>query len=307
MWLHHLAFLGPLCPALVTAQERIVRGVVIDSVGRGVPFAVVTETATESSVQTDENGRFRLQLEQSSGKCAVWVRRLGFHSATLNLETCPDSALRIELARAPRDESGPRCGTRSTSPCVAPGVPGFFAISAGQTHSCALERDGTAWCWGDGRKGALGDGTTTVQQWPRRVDTEQRFRQIATGGNATCGVIAGGSVFCWGANGHGQLGHVGVAVRSPQRVTVKGAERFRKVESGGIETCAIATTNALYCWGADYRSTRLTGLSNDEVQPRHVANGIRAVAMGQVHFCAVSTDAVVRCWGDTIMGAFAVR
>ena len=464
----HLVLLGLLCPTLAIAQERIVRGVVIDSAGKAVPFAVVTATASERSVQTDEKGRFLLHLEQFE-TCSLSVRRVGLRSTSLNLSPCPDTALRIVVTRVsqPREESGLRCGTRSTSPCAAPNASSFEAVSSGYAHSCGVERNGTAWCWGDGRKAALGDGTNAVQRWPRRVATDHRFTQVVAGGSFTCGLktdgtilcwgtsevvpgwpkptlqplaigtfgagarltagrrhacaldgsgrvscwgwnvdgetgtgssgiasslvatptavlgdhrfvsISAGSnftcgattigqllcwgnnvdgvlgdqaaercgdvnpvpcsarpveirapepmrqvssgtshacaisttdaVFCWGANDHGQLGHVGPPIRAPHRVAVSGATRFRSVESGGIETCAITTTNALYCWGADYRSTRITGLSKEEVQPRHVAKGIRSVAMGQIHFCAVTSDGGVRCWGDTIMGAFGVR
>ena len=465
--IRHVVFLGLLCPRLATAQERIVRGLVVDSAGKAVPFAVVKAMASERSVATDENGRFQLLLERFEA-CALSVGRVRYRTVSLTLDPCPDSALRVVLARVPYvDDSGPRCGTRSTSSCTAPNAPSLETVSAGYAHSCGLERDGTAWCWGDGRKAALGNGTNSVLRWPERIATEHRFTQVVAGGSFTCGMTADGTalcwgtsevapnwpkptlqplaigtfgagarltagrrhacvldasgrvwcwgwnvdgetgtgssgiasslvatptpvlgdlrfvsisagsnftcgattigqllcwgnnvdgvlgdqaaercgdvnpvpcsarpveikapesmrqvssgtshacalsatdaVYCWGANDHGQLGHVGAAIRAPQRVTVSGPTRFRSVESGGIETCAITTTNALYCWGADYRSTRLSGLSKEDVQPRHVANGIRSVAMGQIHFCALTSDGAVRCWGDTMMGAFGVR
>jgi hypothetical protein len=463
--LYPVAFAVQFFAVVAAAQGRTIRGVVVDSTGKGVAFAVVTAMASERSVEADVDGRFQLPLEPHA-PCTLGVRRLGFHGTSLELSSCPDTALRIVLRRAPRDEPGPRCGTRTTPACEAPDAPRFESISAGPAHSCGLERNGTAWCWGDGRKAALGDGSSMVQRWPRRVATDLRFTQIASGGNFTCAVTSGGAVncwgtseviprwpksallpvdlgslrassltsgrrhacilaadgrascwgwnvdgetgtgssgiasslialpspvlgghrfasisagssftcgvtlderllcwgsnidgvlgdraiercgdvnpvpcssqpveltapepmrqvssgtshacavsvsgavYCWGANDHGQLGHVGPLVKTPRRVTVNGAERFTSVSSGGIETCAVTTTNVLYCWGADNRSTRLTGLSNEEVSPRRVATGVRTVAMGQLHFCAVRTDESVRCWGDTILGAFGVR
>jgi len=125
MWQHlgirQFVFLGLLCPTLAAGQERIVRGVVVDSAGKAVPFAVVTATASERTVQTDENGRFRLQLEQFE-TCTLRVHRVGVRSASLSLSSCPDTALRIVVQRVPmpREDSGPRCGTRSTAACAAP-------------------------------------------------------------------------------------------------------------------------------------------------------------------------------------------
>lgn len=463
------AVLAPLVFASVSAsaQSLTIRGVVVDSVGRSVPFATVTATASERSVVTDEHGRFRLPLERGEA-CKLRVHRIRYHVLSIDLETCPDSALRLVLTRSPyADDAGPRCGARSTGLCGAPAAPLIETISAGYAHTCALDPDGKAWCWGDGKRLALGDSFAVVRRWPRPVDTPLRFSEIAAGSNYTCaltpdggvvcwgtnevvrtwpkpeplpretgfpvagtrltagrrhacvltrdhralcwgwnvdgetgtgssGIVSGliatptpvagehrfaslsagfgftcgittagrllcwgsnvdgllgnnrreqcgdvqpvacssapveipapesmrqvssgtshacavgvsGNVYCWGANDHGQLGRVGPGVTVPQPVTVEGVERFANVSSGGIETCAISTTNVLYCWGADARSTRLTGLSPDEVRPRRVATGIRAVSLGQLHACAVTTDAVVRCWGDTIIGAFGIR
>ena len=451
---------------LQTPQGKTIRGVVVDSGGKPVPFAVVMQIASGRSVEADENGRFRLPLEQLES-CSLGVRRAGFHGTALNLSTCPDTALRIVLRRAPRDEPGPRCGTRSTPACEAPNAPTLERISAGYAHSCGLERNATAWCWGDGRKGALGDGANTMQRWPRRVAGEYRFAQIVAGANFTCGltrdgsllcwgtseVVPGwprpavkpqpiggfdasarltagsrhacvlrpdgqalcwgwnvdgetgtgssgitsslvatptpvvddhrfsslsagfnftcgvtvtgqvlcwgnnvdgvlgeqagercgdvdpvpcsarpveiktpepmrqvssgtthacalaesGSVYCWGGNAHGQFGGVSSTSRTPQRVPLPSAEKVVTIASGGVETCGVTMNEVLYCWGADYRSTRVGGLSNKDVAPRRVAAGVTTVAAGQLHFCALTRGGSIRCWGDTIMGAFGSR
>jgi alpha-tubulin suppressor-like RCC1 family protein len=192
----------------------------------------------------------------------------------------------------------------------------FQSISAGSNFTCGVITSGQLLCWGNNVDGVLGDqapercgdvNPVPCSARPVEVRVPEVMRQVSSGTSHACSVSASGAVYCWGANDHGQLGHVGPAVRALQRVNVAGAERFRNVASGGIETCAITTANELYCWGADYRSTRVSGLSKEDVQPRHVANGVRSVAMGQLHSCLVTTDDLVRCWGDTIMGAFGVR
>nr|WP_291907757.1 hypothetical protein [Candidatus Microthrix sp.] len=42
-------------------------------------------------------------------------------------------------------------------------------MTAGYVHSCALNDDGTAACWGDNSWGELGDGTTTSRLSPTQV------------------------------------------------------------------------------------------------------------------------------------------
>jgi alpha-tubulin suppressor-like RCC1 family protein len=42
-------------------------------------------------------------------------------------------------------------------------------VSAGEAHTCALEQDGTLWCWGSNATGQLGDGTTTDSASPLQV------------------------------------------------------------------------------------------------------------------------------------------
>ncbi len=43
-------------------------------------------------------------------------------------------------------------------------------ISAGDTHTCAIDTNGQAWCWGNNTNGQLGDGTQTERNIPDKVD-----------------------------------------------------------------------------------------------------------------------------------------
>jgi alpha-tubulin suppressor-like RCC1 family protein len=67
---------------------------------------------------------------------------------------------------------------------------------------CALDRRGTAWCWGDNSQGQLGKGTVggySMKAAP--VAGSLRFREIATGGDKVCAIDRSGRrVYCWGYN-----------------------------------------------------------------------------------------------------------
>jgi alpha-tubulin suppressor-like RCC1 family protein len=45
----------------------------------------------------------------------------------------------------------------------------FTELSAGFMHTCALERNGSAWCWGANETAQLGDGTTKNAPTPTPI------------------------------------------------------------------------------------------------------------------------------------------
>jgi alpha-tubulin suppressor-like RCC1 family protein len=57
----------------------------------------------------------------------------------------------------------------STTPVTVAGGLSIESLSAGPFHTCAVARDGTAWCWGRGRDGELGDGAYEDRRAPTRV------------------------------------------------------------------------------------------------------------------------------------------
>ncbi len=84
----------------------------------------------------------------------------------------------------------------------------LVATAAGNFHTCALDPDDRAYCWGANNEGQLGDGTNTQRLLPVAVSGGFRFDRINTGvvGSHTCGVTAAGAAYCWGKNSSGELG-----------------------------------------------------------------------------------------------------
>ncbi|HVU04532.1 MAG TPA: hypothetical protein VHE30_22395 [Polyangiaceae bacterium] len=68
----------------------------------------------------------------------------------------------------PASCDGGRCA--NPTPSMVTGLPSpVTAITAGYDSTCALESDGTVWCWGSNSGGQLGDGTRTARFEPARV------------------------------------------------------------------------------------------------------------------------------------------
>ena len=144
-------------------------------------------------------------------------------------------------------------------------------IASGDAHSCGLRSDGTAWCWGVGQYGRLGDGkgaAADVALVPVQVlaggaseggaTWNDWVSVVASSGTFSCGIREGGSLWCWGGGGNGKLGNgnVGPDQLSPVRVLAEGASEggqawsdWKSVVAGVAHACGIRTDGSLWCWG----------------------------------------------------------
>ena len=96
---------------------------------------------------------------------------------------------------------------------LASGRARVAAVAVGDCHVVAVTRDGSAWSWGGGAHGALGDGGGHSRALPgpmRRASGEPVLDAlpIIAAGSATSGVVcASGGLHTCGAGAHGRLGH----------------------------------------------------------------------------------------------------
>jgi alpha-tubulin suppressor-like RCC1 family protein len=151
-------------------------------------------------------------------------------------------------------------------PVAVGGATRFVEVAAGSDHTCALDRMGRAWCWGDNSDGKLGDGTQTQRDTPVLVSGMQSFTQLGAGAFHTCAMAAGGQLWCWGANQNGQLG-TGVQQGSTSPVQVTGGLTFTAFSLGSLHTCGIASTGAAYCWGYNLFGSLGESTTQDKRQP----------------------------------------
>lgn len=195
------------------------------------------------------------------------------------------------------------CGAaNATYPCELQPKPvqgglTFTSISAGARHTCALTRDGAAYCWGANDANQIADvgrGGPT----PTRLAGTLPWTQISAGDTHSCGVRSDGSLYCWGTNDRGQLGiggTAGVVGQARARITVPVAT----VSAGEARTCARSTAGTLYCWGAVWTS-RQGGLEFTRAQltPQLVpgAPAVASVSVGTFTTCATDLSGAAYCW-----------
>ena len=161
---------------------------------------------------------------------------------------------------------------RRTKPVPVAGGNQFRQIAAGFEHTCAVTSDSQAFCWGNGRTGAVGDGKTILRYAPRAVAAGGlRFERVTTGFTYSCGEGAGNLAYCWGTNGRGYLGD-GTTTPRLKPVAVSGGLRFTQLEAGDIHACGVTGSGAAYCWGLNQVGQLGDGTTNESHVPVRVVD-----------------------------------
>jgi alpha-tubulin suppressor-like RCC1 family protein len=187
------------------------------------------------------------------------------------------------------------------------------SLGSGRVHSCAVRRDGTAWCWGHNSQGQLGNGSTNIASSPMPTQVMREtggplanIIAVRAGYCHTCALDGAKGVWCWGCDTHGQLGDGAVAQR-PRAVPVltagAGSPPFTGVEEltvGHQHSCVRTTAGIAYCWGRNHYGQvgdgRLGGLGFVP-SPIKVLDEVTTVAAGSEFTCATRTDGSAWCWG----------
>lgn len=178
-------------------------------------------------------------------------------------------------------------------------------VRPGAFTTCTVMVDGTAWCWGSGQSGALGNGTTTGSSFPVQVTGITTAVTISSGGGFSCVVLGDGSVKCWGDNSYGQIGD-GTSGNLNYRstpVAVSLPAKAVAISAGWDDTCAVLADGTVQCWGRNDVG-QVGSAGADQLTPKAVPGIVTAtgVDVGTGHACAVLANHTITCWGENADG-----
>ena len=167
-------------------------------------------------------------------------------------------------------------GRNSTTTSPLPGVVDnadmpptarFASVSAGSSHTCAVDHQGAGYCWGMGADGRLGTGAITDALRPQPVAgtpvVEAPFTAIRAGLQHTCAIDDEGAAYCWGGGHEGELGNGRTSV-IPSPVAGPAAD---VVTAGDNHSCGLAADGTATCWGEGSSGQLGTGVMQYAPEP----------------------------------------
>jgi alpha-tubulin suppressor-like RCC1 family protein len=213
-------------------------------------------------------------------------------------------------------------GHNSTSAYRVPATTELYgktivAVTAGDSHSLALDSNGVLYSWGSNSDGQLGNNSTTSSSVPIVVNTTSGVSAlhgktvvaIAAGIKFSMALASDGTVATWGADeGWGKLGNGSSEARSvPVAVSTSGAlagKTITAIAAGQDHCLALASDGTLYAWGCSHHGRLGSNVYFNPSTPVAVPmTGVLAgktivrIAAGAGHGLALASDGVLVGWG----------
>lgn len=177
---------------------------------------------------------------------------------------------------------------------------GWSDLSATGEHTCSVDDDTNAWCWGDNQFGQVSADAGDIASSPEDSLTlfDSAIR-VAAGGRHSVALIDDDSLTTWGEGNSPALGRGDPASSDPYSIVVDAFDA-EQVSAGAEHTCAVGTDRGVRCWGSS-ADGRLGLDGGDRFSPVEIGLDADQVRAGGRHTCALSgTD--LTCWGANDVG-----
>jgi alpha-tubulin suppressor-like RCC1 family protein len=182
-------------------------------------------------------------------------------------------------------------------------------ISAGNSHSLAVQSNNSGWAWGLNGNGRLGDGTTTQRNSPLAVSALASIVDTDGGESHTVSLKTDGTAVASGINNEGQLGKGSISSQEtfPVPVLVELPDvpltGITQVAAGGFHSLAL-TNGTLYSFGRGTEGQLGTGSTANQPTAMEVTgvSGVTAIDAGRHHSIVLTSLKRVWTFGKNDVG-----
>jgi alpha-tubulin suppressor-like RCC1 family protein len=165
---------------------------------------------------------------------------------------------------------------------VIGGFTDWSQVAAGFTHSLAIRTNGTAWAWGNGGSGRLGNTSCDARSSP--VSVAGGFTdwcQVSGGDQQSIGIRTTGTAWAWGGNFCGILGNNGTNDQISPVQVVGGFTDWCQAAAGGNQSLGLRTNGTIWAWG--FNSVGMLGNNSTAARSSPVS-----VVGGFTDWCQIS-------------------
>ena len=157
---------------------------------------------------------------------------------------------------------------------VVGGFTDWCQVSSGDSHSLAVRQNGTAWAWGRGGSGRLGDNTTVSKSSPVSVvGGFTDWCQISAGNIHSVVLRTNGTLWAWGCNNYGQIGDNTTVNKSSPVSVIGGFTNWCQVAAGYRFSVGVRTNGIAWAWGSNDGGQLGDNTTVDKSSPVSVIGG----------------------------------
>jgi len=195
---------------------------------------------------------------------------------------------------------------QSSPVSVVGGFTDWCQVAGTVRHSLGVRTNGTAWAWGGGCGGQLGNNEAADKSSPVSVvGGFTDWCQVSGGYKFSLAVRQNGTAWAWGYNKCGQLGNNEAENKSSPVSVVGGFTNWCQISAGYFHSLGVRTNGTLYAWGCNQYGRLGNNATENKSSPVSVVGGFTdwcQVSGGYRHSAGVRTNGTAWSWGGGASG-----